>query len=58
MTTSAYQMPYTITPKVTPQVGELLAALQGEMGREALQSVLGTFRPQILPRALPQTGLG
>jgi len=28
-------------PQVTPQVGELLAALQGEMGRETLQSALG-----------------
>jgi len=50
----AYQPPYTITPEilnrvaaiseppqVTPQVGELLLVMQGEMSREALQSVLG-----------------
>jgi len=37
VTTSAPQ----VTPQVTPQVGELLAAIQGEMSREALQSVFG-----------------
>ncbi|HPW75745.1 MAG TPA: cell filamentation protein Fic, partial [Kiritimatiellia bacterium] len=40
-----------------PQVGELLAALQGEMGREALQSALGlsdrkSFRERYLKPAL------
>ena len=30
-----------LTPHVTPQVGKLLLALQGEMSREALQSILG-----------------
>ncbi len=57
MATSACQPPYTITPQVTPKVGELLAALQGEMGREALQSVLGlsdrkSFRERYLKPAL------
>ena len=28
-------------PQVTPQVGELLASIRGEMSREALQSTLG-----------------
>ncbi len=31
----------TSAPQVTPQVGELLATIKGEMRREALQSVLG-----------------
>jgi len=53
VTTSAPQ----VTPQVTPQVGELLAALQGEMGREALQSALGlsdrkSFRERYLRQAL------
>lgn len=37
VTTTAPQ----VTPQVTPQVGELLAVIDGEMGREALQSALG-----------------
>ena len=44
-------------PQVTPQVGELMAAIQGEMGRNALQSVLGlsdrkSFRERYLKPAL------
>ncbi len=44
-------------PQVTPQVGELLAAIQGEMGREALQSALHlsdrkSFRERYLKPAL------
>ena len=48
----------TVTPtKSPPQVGELLAALQGEMGREALQSALRlsdrkSFRERYLKPAL------
>ena len=45
-----------VSPQVTPQVGELLAVIEGEMGREVLQA--GALGPQILPRALPQTGSG
>ena len=46
-----------VAPQVTPQVGELLAAIQGEMGRNALQSVLGlsdrkSFRERYLKPAL------
>ena len=46
-----------VSPQVTPQVGELLAALQGEMGREALQFTLGlsdrkSFRERYLKPAL------
>ncbi|MFH2122898.1 MAG: Fic family protein [Pseudomonadota bacterium] len=46
-----------VSPQVTPQVGELLAAIQGEVGREALQSVLGlsdrkSFRERYLKPAL------
>lgn len=45
------------TPQVTPQVGELLAVLHGEMGREALQAALGlsdrkSFRARYLKPAL------
>lgn len=31
----------TFTPQVTPQVGELLSAIRGEMSRDQLQSILG-----------------
>jgi Fic family protein len=53
LTTAAPQ----VTPQVTPQVGELLVAIQGEMGREALQSALGlsdrkSFRARYLKPAL------
>jgi len=53
VTTSAPQ----VSPQVTPQVGELLAAIEGEMGREALQSALGlsdrkSFRERYLKPAL------
>ena len=53
VTTTAPQ----VTPQVSPQVGRLLAAIQGEMGREALQSVLGlldrkSFRERYLKPAL------
>ena len=53
VTTTAPQ----VSPQVTPQVGELLAAIQGEMGREALQSALGlsdrkSFRERYLKPAL------
>jgi len=53
MTTTAPQ----VSPQVTPQVGELLAAIEGEMGREALQSALGlsdrkSFRERYLKPAL------
>lgn len=46
-----------VTPQVTPQVGRLLQALQGEMGREALQATLGlqdrkSFRERYLQPAL------
>jgi len=46
-----------VAPQVTPQVGELLAVIQGEMGREALQSALGlsdrkSFRARYLKPAL------
>jgi len=46
-----------VAPQVTPQVGELLAAIQGDMGRNALQSVLGlsdrkSFRERYLKPAL------
>lgn len=47
----------SVTPQVTPQVGELLAALRTEMSREALQSALGlrdrkSFREKYLRPAL------
>lgn len=53
VTTTAPQ----VSPQVTPQVGELLAAIQGEMGREALQSALWlsdrkSFRERYLKPAL------
>ena len=53
ITTTAPQ----VTPHVTPQVGELLLALQGEMSREALQATLGlqdrkSFRERYLRPAL------
>ncbi len=53
VTTSAPQ----VSPQVTPQVGELLAVIEGEMGREALQSTLGlsdrkSFRERYLKPAL------
>jgi Fic family protein len=46
-----------VSPQVTPQVGDLLATIQGEMGREALQSALGlsdrkSFRERYLKPAL------
>ena len=37
VTTSAPQ----VAPQVTPQVSELLAVIQGEMNRAALQAALG-----------------
>jgi len=53
VTTTAPQ----VSPQVTPQVGELLAAIEGDMGREALQSALGlsdrkSFRERYLKPAL------
>ncbi|WP_260292484.1 Fic family protein [Sedimenticola hydrogenitrophicus] len=53
VTTTAPQ----VSPQVAPQVVELLAAIQGEMGREALQAVLGlsdrkSFRERYLKPAL------
>jgi Fic family protein len=53
VTTSAPQ----VSPQVTPQVSELLAVIQGEMGRETLQSDLGlsdrkSFRERYLKPAL------
>ncbi|MFW6387083.1 MAG: Fic family protein [Thermodesulfobacteriota bacterium] len=46
-----------VGPQATPQVGKLLAAIRGEMGREALQSALGlsdrkSFRERYLKPAL------
>ena len=46
-----------VSPQVTPQVGELLASMQGEIGREALQFTLGlsdrkSFRERYLKPAL------
>ncbi len=46
-----------VAPQVTPQVGDLLAVIQGEMGREALQLALGlsdrkSFRERYLKPAL------
>lgn len=46
-----------VTPQVTPQVRELLAVIQGEMDREALQAALGlsdrkSFRQRYLKPAL------
>jgi hypothetical protein len=46
-----------VSPHVTPQVGELLAVIAGEMGREALQAALGlsdrkSFRERYLKPAL------
>jgi hypothetical protein len=45
------------TPQVTPQVGDLLAVIQGEMSRKALQSALAlldrkSFRDRYLKPAL------
>lgn len=53
VTTTAPQ----VSPQVTPQVDELLAVIEGEMGREALQSALGlsdrkSFRARYLKPAL------
>ncbi len=53
VTTTAPQ----VSPQVSPQVEELLAAIQGEMGREALQFILGlldrkSFRERYLKPAL------
>ena len=53
VTTSAPQ----VSPQVTPQVGELLAAIQGEMGREKLQAALRlsdrkSFRERYLKPAM------
>ena len=53
VTTSAPQ----VAPQVTPQVNELLAVIQGEMSREALQAALGlsdrkSFRERYLQPAL------
>lgn len=50
-----------VAPQLTPQVGRLLAAIQGEMSRDALQSALGlrdrkSFRERYLGPAL-QDGL-
>jgi Fic family protein len=47
----------TFAPQVTPQVGELLAVIAGEMGRETLQAVLSlsdrkSFRERYLKPAL------
>ena len=46
-----------VAPQVTPQVGDLLAVIQGEVGREALQLALGlsdrkSFRERYLKPAL------
>ena len=46
-----------VKPQVTPQVSELLFVIQGEMGRQALQSALGlsdrkSFRERYLQPAL------
>ncbi|MFZ5564814.1 MAG: Fic family protein [Thermodesulfobacteriota bacterium] len=46
-----------VTPQVTPQVGELLAVIRDEMGREALQAAMGlsdrkSFRERYLKPAL------
>lgn len=48
-----------VTPHVAPHVGELLAAIRGEMSREALQSALGlkdrkSFRERYLGPALAE----
>ena len=53
VTTSAPQ----VAPQVTPQVSELLAVIQGEMSREAMQAALGlsdrkSFRERYLQPAL------
>ena len=53
VTTSAPQ----VAPQVTPQVSELLAVIQGEMSRAALQAALGlsdrkSFRERYLQPAL------
>lgn len=53
VTTTAPQ----VSPQVTPQVGDLLAAIQGEMGRAALQAILDlsdrkSFRERYLKPAL------
>jgi Fic family protein len=49
-----------VAPQVAPQVGELLAAIQGEMGRTALQIALGladrkSFRERYLKPALDES---
>ena len=46
-----------VAPQATPQVSELLAVIQGEMSREALQAALGlsdrkSFRERYLQPAL------
>lgn len=48
-----------VTPQLSPQVGELLAAIRGEMGREAIQNALGlsdrkSFRERHLKPALAE----
>ncbi|MDZ7665063.1 MAG: Fic family protein [Desulfotignum sp.] len=55
VTTAAPQ----VNPQVTPQVGELLRAINGDMGRGTLQSVLGlsdrkSFRERYLKPALAE----
>ncbi len=59
VTTTAPQVTPQDTPQVIPQVSELLAAIRGEMGREALQSALGlsdrkSFRERYLKPALAE----
>ena len=59
VTTTAPQVSPQISPQVSPQVSELLAAIRGEMGREALQSALGlsdrkSFRERYLKPALAE----
>jgi DNA-binding PadR family transcriptional regulator len=48
-----------VTPQLSPQVGELLAAIRGEMSREAIQNALGlsdrkSFREGHLKPALAE----
>src|SRR5690606_23825694 len=48
-----------VTPQVSPQVERLLACIQGEMNREALQAALGlddrkSFRERYLKPALAE----
>lgn len=52
----------TSAPQVTPQVGELISVVRGEMGREALQAALGlldrkSFRERYLKPALDDGSL-